>query len=96
VGFIGACDGLVAAGTGPLHIAAALGIHALGLFPPIKPMDPGRWAPVGVQAEFLVLNKDCQECRQLPASCQCIRALSVEAVLKRIEAWKLPEIKSLG
>jgi ADP-heptose:LPS heptosyltransferase len=88
VRFIAACDGLVAAGTGPLHLAAALGIHALGLFPPIKPIDPGRWAPVGPRAEFLVLNKDCQECRNSPASCHCIQALSVEAVLKRIGAWK--------
>jgi heptosyltransferase III len=89
VAFIGACDGLVAAGTGPLHVAAALGIHALGLFPPIRPIHPGRWAPVGPKAEFLVLNKACQDCRQQPASCQCIRLLSVEAVWQRIENWNL-------
>jgi ADP-heptose:LPS heptosyltransferase len=89
VSFIGACDGLVAAGTGPLHLAAALGIHALGLFPPIKPIHPGRWAPVGRQAEFLVLDKDCNECRKNPDGCRCIRQLSVELVLQRINKWKL-------
>lgn len=90
VGFIGACQGLVAASTGPLHVAAALGIHALGLFPPIKPLHPGRWAPIGPKAEYLVIHKDCQQCQYDPAACQCIRQLSVEAVCQRIEAWKPP------
>jgi heptosyltransferase-3 len=49
--FIGACDGLVAASTGPLHLAAALGIHALGLFPPMRPIHPGRWAPIGLKKD---------------------------------------------
>ena len=89
--FIGACDGLVAASTGPLHLAAALGIHALGLFPPMKPIHPGRWAPIGAQAEFLVLNKDCQDCRTNPAACHCIRQISVEAVMERIVGWQLKE-----
>lgn len=89
--FIGACDGLVAASTGPLHLAAALDIHALGLFPPMKPIHPGRWAPIGAQAEFLVLNKDCQDCRANPAACHCIRQISVEAVMERIVGWQLKE-----
>lgn len=53
VAFINECDGLVASGTGPLHIAAALGIHALGLFPNIRPIHAGRWAPIGRKAEYL-------------------------------------------
>ncbi|HVO94563.1 MAG TPA: glycosyltransferase family 9 protein [Terriglobales bacterium] len=31
--FIAAADGIVSASTGPVHIAAVLGIHALGIFP---------------------------------------------------------------
>lgn len=89
VSFIGACQGLVAASTGPLHIAAALGIHALGLYPPMKPIHPGRWAPLGPKAEFLVLEKDCQACRRQPASCHCLRQLTVEAVFQRIQDWGL-------
>lgn len=46
--------GLVAASTGPLHLAAAAGIHALGLFPATPPIHPGRWAPLGPRAEVLV------------------------------------------
>ncbi|MCC6600287.1 MAG: glycosyltransferase family 9 protein [Crocinitomicaceae bacterium] len=52
--FIGSCDALVAASTGPLHIAAALGKKAIGLYSPMRPIDTGRWAPVGKLSEFLV------------------------------------------
>ena len=31
--FIAAADGLVGPGTGPLHLAAVLSIHALGIYP---------------------------------------------------------------
>lgn len=48
--FINACDALVANSTGPLHIAAALGKKAIGLYPGIRPMHAGRWAPLGKQA----------------------------------------------
>lgn len=87
--FIGAADGLVAGSTGPLHLAAALGRHALGLYPPIRPMHPGRWAPLGQYAEFLVFDKpNCQECRQQPAACSCIKALEPVQALARIQSWK--------
>lgn len=87
ISFIKACDGLVGASTGPLHLAAGLGIHALGLYPPIKPIHPGRWGPVGLKAEYLVLDKDCQACRKNPAACVCIKQITVQAVLDRIDAW---------
>jgi ADP-heptose:LPS heptosyltransferase len=45
--FLDQCDILVAASTGPLHIAAALGKHAIGLYSPKRPIHPGRWSPVG-------------------------------------------------
>lgn len=53
ISFIGRCDVLIAASTGPLHIAAACGIHAIGLFSPKRPMHPGRWAPVGKKAHVI-------------------------------------------
>lgn len=45
--FISQCSGLIAASTGPLHIAAALGIHTVGLYTTERPMHAERWAPVG-------------------------------------------------
>jgi len=53
ISFIRRCDVLVAASTGPLHIAAACGIHAIGLFSPKRPMHPGRWAPIGKKAHVI-------------------------------------------
>ncbi len=45
--FISKIDALIACSTGPLHIAAALGKTAVGIYPVQRPMHPGRWAPVG-------------------------------------------------
>ncbi|RSK51166.1 glycosyltransferase family 9 protein [Hymenobacter rigui] len=87
--FIAAADGLVAGSTGPLHLAAALGRYALGLYPPIRPMHPGRWAPLGSHADYLVFDKpDCQECRVQPAACTCIKALEPLQVLARVQQWQ--------
>ncbi|WP_069660417.1 glycosyltransferase family 9 protein [Arcticibacter eurypsychrophilus] len=59
IAFISRSNGLLATGTGPLHIAAALGIHALGLFPSTRPIHAGRWAPKGKKAEYLdCINSD--------------------------------------
>jgi ADP-heptose:LPS heptosyltransferase len=86
--FIAAADGLVAGSTGPLHLAAALGRHALGLYPPIRPMHPGRWGPLGAHAGFMVFDKpNCEDCRTQPAACTCIRAIEPLAVAALIEAW---------
>ena len=88
IAFIAAADGLIAGSTGPLHLAAALGRHALGLYPPIRPMHPGRWAPLGPHAEYRVFDKpNCQDCHTRPAACTCIRAIEPVAVATRVLAW---------
>jgi ADP-heptose:LPS heptosyltransferase len=46
-------DGLLGCSTGPLHIAAAAGIFALGLYPSERPMHAGRWGPIGKKAHFI-------------------------------------------
>ena len=79
ISFINQADGIVAASTGPLHIAAALGKHAIGIYPPIKPMHPGRWAPVGKNARYLVVNKDCSDCRNR-GHCECIESINPEDI----------------
>jgi ADP-heptose:LPS heptosyltransferase len=79
--FIKACDGLVAASTGPLHLAAALGKMAVGIYPPIRPMHPGRWAPLGPEARYLVSGKECSDCRA-GGECHCMQDISPLAVKK--------------
>lgn len=54
IAFIRACNALVAASTGPLHIASACGIHAFGLYSPKRPIHPGRWSPLGKNAHVIV------------------------------------------
>jgi len=83
VSFIAHADGLVAASTGPLHIAAALGKYAIGIYPPIKPMHPGRWAPVGKNASYFVVEKDCDDCRK-SNDCECIRSIAPEDVRDKL------------
>jgi heptosyltransferase-3 len=53
INFVGSCDGLLACSTGPLHIAASSGINALGLYPDKKPMNAGRWAPIGKKVQYI-------------------------------------------
>ena len=76
ISFIHACDGLVASGTGPLHLAAALGRDAIGLFPPIVPVHPGRWGALGPGAKTFVLDKDCNSCRNSPQQCACMKLIA--------------------
>jgi ADP-heptose:LPS heptosyltransferase len=83
ISFIAATDGLVAASTGPLHLAAALGKHALGLYPPIRPMHPGRWAPAGKNASFISLEKNCSKCRKTN-DCECMRLITPEQVAEKL------------
>ena len=79
ISFIGSADGLLAASTGPLHLAAALGKLAVGIYPPIKPMDPGRWSPVGSNAQVVVKDKVCSDCRK-SLHCICINEISARQV----------------
>lgn len=84
IAFINHCDVLVAASTGPLHIASALGKKAIGLFSPMRPIHPGRWKPVGKNAHYLVLDKDCRDCKK-NKDCHCIREIQISEVIKVIE-----------
>jgi len=79
IAFIANTDGLVAASTGPLHMAAALGKKAIGLYPSIRPMHPGRWAPLGPNAKYLALNKECVDCKN-GSHCTCINTITAEQV----------------
>ncbi|HEY0055608.1 MAG TPA: glycosyltransferase family 9 protein [Pedobacter sp.] len=53
ISFVKNSDGLLASGTGPVHLAAALGINSLGLYPNKRPIHAGRWAPLGVKASTI-------------------------------------------
>jgi ADP-heptose:LPS heptosyltransferase len=87
ISFIGLSDGLLACSTGTLHIAAALGIHALGLYPPMKPIHPQRWKPVGKKASYLSNDKpNCMDCKKT-LNCVCMQEITVEQVSEIIKSW---------
>lgn len=80
IAFINECQGLVAASTGPLHIAASLNKKALGLFSPKRPIHPGRWAPLGDHAQALVYDKGCEKCDK-GEDCDCITKISPQQIV---------------
>jgi ADP-heptose:LPS heptosyltransferase len=87
IDFLGTCHGILACSTGPLHIGAALGKYALGLFPPLKPMHPGRWAPLGTHAANLVMERACKLCKR-GGDCICLADILPSGVTQLIEAWE--------
>ncbi len=92
--FISQVDGLLACSTGVLHLASALGIYALGLYAPMKPIHPGRWMPIGSKAGFLALKKECNDCK-LTKDCACIKAITAEEVKKTIDLFSKEKLVSL-
>lgn len=86
--FLKEADGMIASGTGPLHMAAALGQRTLGLFPPTRPMHPGRWAPLGRRAQFLCVPESCENCGEKQTiTCDCMKNISPDSVAKIVFAW---------
>jgi heptosyltransferase III len=84
IAFISRADVLVAASTGPLHIAAALGVKAVGLYSARRPIFPARWAPIGERAHAIVHDTDCAVC-SAGKTCDCVSSIAPERVLNLIE-----------
>ncbi len=83
VSLIAHADAMVACSTGPLHIASALGIHTIGIYPPIKPMHPGRWKPIGPKSTIFVKDIECSNCRK-EKNCICITEIDPIEVAKEL------------
>jgi len=86
--FIQSCDGLVAASTGPLHLAAAFGKVAVGIYAPMRPIYPTRWAPLGNKAGYLVMGKKCNDCRKT-LDCHCMKEITAESVVKMLRTLNI-------
>ncbi len=76
--FIDQVDALAACSTGPLHIAAVLQKHALGLFTTVRPMHPGRWSPIGRNTEIIIALEESNS----PES--EIRSISVNQLVEKL------------
>ena len=84
VSFISKSDALVAASTGPLHIAAATGIKAIGIYAPMRPIHPGRWMPLGENATYIVKEEYCDDCRKTK-ECKCILDITANQVYNKLK-----------
>ncbi len=84
IAFIKKANALIACSTGPLHIASAFGIHAIGFFPAIKPMHAGRWQPIGNKVKVFALDNNCSDCKN-DSICACINSISANEVKNYID-----------
>jgi heptosyltransferase III len=82
IAFLSLADCIVAASTGPLHVASVLGKYTIGIYPPILPMHSGRWAPIGNNSHVLEKQVNCNDCRR-DGNCHC---------MKEIEAFEVKRI----
>jgi len=79
-------DGLVAASTGPLHIAAALNVHTLGLYVQRWQLRPERYGPIGKHASVMVYDEHCPTCLA-DKDCNCINLITPERVADKVSEW---------
>jgi heptosyltransferase-1 len=90
-GVLRECAVVVAADTGPLHLAATVGVRCVALF---GPKDEARYGPRGhgeVQHEVLFAPVPCRPCkRRACVSPQCVLGIAVDdveaAVLRQLAA----------
>lgn len=80
IAFISGSKALVACSTGPLHLAGASKIRAIGLFSSRKPIHPGRWKALGPNSVALEFDPNCSTCKK-GKPCNCITSIAVETVL---------------
>lgn len=82
LGIVSGADLLIAPSTGPLHLAAALDVGALGLYPPVRTMSPARWGPRGPFTATVVPSVACPA-RRLCKEDRCRLYNCMDAVYER-------------
>jgi heptosyltransferase-3 len=78
---INTCDALIAASTGPLHIASAMNKKAIGLYSERRPIHPGRWMPIGANASYLSKSREGASDKELD---DLIKQITPEEVLQKM------------
>ncbi len=77
-------DVVVAADTGPLHIATAVGTRVVALF---GPKDADLYGPRGTGHALLFHDVPCRPCKRREcASPQCVLGIGVDEVLRNVLA----------
>ena len=89
---IQSCDGLLAASTGPVHIASQFITKILALFSKQKQIGPSVWKPLGENASYLESSDICFSCKRKvtdfnPALCKCMEKIDILSVKNIINRW---------
>jgi len=87
--FVAASDGLIGGSSGPVHLAAALGVRTLGLYQS-RPADVHRWRPLGEHTAVLHSHVPCQgerRSKRAPQTCPCIAAIDPADVATHVRTW---------
>ncbi|MCY3739420.1 MAG: lipopolysaccharide heptosyltransferase II [Candidatus Poribacteria bacterium] len=79
------CNVFIGNDSGPMHLAAAVGIQTIGLY---GPGDPTRFGPVGVKCQTIQRKTDCPPCKG--AICRfgedgCMAKIQVADVIQTLE-----------
>ena len=79
------CNVFIGNDSGPMHLAAAVGIPTIGLY---GPGDPTRFAPIGTQSQTIRRKLDCPPCSG--ATCRfrkdgCMSEIQVTDVIQVLE-----------
>ena len=88
IAFLSLCSVFIGNDTGPMHIAAALGIPVVAIFGRNIPgVSPKRWGPVGERNIVLHENPGCEPCYDTtcPYGYKCLRRITPESVVKAAE-----------
>lgn len=83
---ISKCDLIIANDSGPMHIAAALGVKTLGIFGPTNPKAHG---PYSQNSDYIIKDDlHCIICNKLicPFQHECMRELKVEVIIKKVSS----------
>jgi ADP-heptose:LPS heptosyltransferase len=82
---IAASHAVVSMATGPMHLAAALGVPTISLFDPRRNNSPVRWQPLGRGVVLLPEVPTCEKC--IYEACpywDCLDRITAETVVRRI------------
>ncbi|MFZ5951222.1 MAG: glycosyltransferase family 9 protein, partial [Candidatus Rifleibacteriota bacterium] len=84
------CRAFVGGSTGPMHLAAAVGLPVVAFFPPVPAMTPKRWGPVAQKNLVLMPSVDscigrCNQCKLMP----CMSTID----LTQAHAWLVEVLK---
>jgi len=82
---IAECDAVVSMSTGPMHIAAALGVPTVSIFDPRRNQSPTRWQPLGAGTLLRPKVPTCERC--IYEACpywDCLNRITVQTVANRV------------